>query len=383
MADEIWNTRLCSKKSIKSFIMNTRPIFIGDGESTDMLDVLPRELTLNNIDARFYPKTCARPAEETIFKEVKYKPFEYSAEMGELFGRDKCPPTGMRGMYEILKESIERTWDPTKFHVIGHSSGVDSRIICKAVCELTEKHGDDWAGDVLYVENGGEGDLFNQIKEITGINGIAFNWGAEPGWYNEPFFRFDDFYKKYNGPVAYPMNQWYDSYNRLYEEGVIPKKDIQGYTGYGANETQQKAVRNHKGYAWYFPWVHQLQLSLFKHWGGDWEHPFLDIDFLHALNTNEFCNTHKTRFNILLAAEVAPELYHIPHIHTKQVIKRGYRHVDPILLKKLYDTYRQSWFGSQFDVRTESHIEYREWWFFYCVASFCEHLLKNGYKIKV
>ena len=362
--------------------MNTRPVFVGEGESTNMLDVLPKKLTLVPIDGRFYPRTCARPAQETIFKEVQYKSFSNSEEMLELINRPKHPPTDTKDMYYILKEIIRKTWISEKFHIIGHSSGVDTRIICKAVRELTEENGEEWAGDVLYVENGGEGDLFMQIMDTLGQRGIAYNIDAEPGLYHKPFLGFKEFHEKFNGPSSYPLNQWYDCYKLLNEEGVIPKEsDIQGYTGYGANETQEKAVRGGKGYAWYFAWVHSLQLSLFKHWGGDWIHPFLEMDFLHALETNVTCTTQRQRFNITLAAEMVPEINHIPHIHTREVVRKGYRHVDEKFLSDMYKTYRKSWFGSRHDVNTEAFIEYRQWWFHVYVASLCEHLIGEGYEI--
>ena len=355
-----------------------RPIFVGEGESTNMLDVLPKELTLLPINEKYYPKSCFRPVTETIFKEVTYKPYQQRPEVTELLSKRIHFPVSMRKLYTIFKDGIEKVWDPTKRHIIGHSSGVDSRLLSKAIKELGEKNGREWLGEVFYVENMGEGDLFYQIKDVMGFEGESYNNDVSSDEFNRDYLTFRTHWEKFNTVVAYPLNQWLDGYTHM---GIDPS-NVQGFTGYGANETQAKAVRLRRGYKWYFPWVFHLQLTQWKHFGGDMEHPFLDWDFLHALQSCPEAQIYK-RININMAAKMVPELKHIPHIHTKEVVAMGYRNVSDQLLKDCYAEYKKSWFGKHFSVTPTPEIEYTEWWFHYNAASWCEHLLDYGYKIKL
>ena len=351
-----------------------RPVFIGEGESTNMLDVLPNKLTLRRINKKFYPSNGNR-AKNTIFKEVSIKPYQQSEEVTELINRPRKYYTSMEELFDIFKCAIERVWDPTKFHLIGHSSGVDSRLISKAIKELGEKNGDDWLGEVYYVENGGEGDLFNQIKDIMGFDGIVYGADTDPRLYNLPFLEFQNHWSKYTGVVAYPLNQWWDGYAQL----DLPN-NIQGFTGYGANETQTQAVYKDWGYAKYFKWLHGLQLTQWKHYGGDWEHPFLDADFLHALQSSGAM--YLKRINVEMSRRMVPELNHIPHIHTNEITARGYRTVSDQLLKALYELYKSSYFGRKYDVTPTPQITYSKWWFYFNAASWCQHLIEKGYTIQ-
>jgi hypothetical protein len=112
------------------------------------------------------------------------------------------------------------------------------------------------------------------------------------------------------------------------------------------------------------------------------EHPFLDWDFLHALRYSPAAYINK-RVNIQMAEKMVPELNGIPHIHTKEVQSLGYRKVSHALLADCYEEYEKSWFGKHHPVIPTMEIDYSEWWFHYNAASWCEHLLENGYKIKL
>lgn len=354
------------------------PIYIGDGSSKEFMDVLPDILTLNDIHPAFYKDKWSRP-DFTIFKEVSVEPYSPSQEIKDFLAQPRwSADTTYEDVFEYLKLAILKVWNPDKFHIVGHSSGYDSRLICSAIRELQS------AGmigeDVFYVETMGE-KPFRQIMDHLKLKGRAYNYHTEPGWYHAGSLRFEDFYEKYNGVFAFPFNQWFDAFKVLYHEGAIPK-EVQGFTGYGAGEVMRKAIRSGKGFDWYFRYLYRFQLWLFRHWGGKrWEHPFLDFDVMKALEALPECYTHK-RVAIPMAKHLVSELNYIPDWQTKDLIREGYRTVAPELLMKCYRDYKNSWFGKKFDVAPNPDINYSRWWFCYNAASLCEYLLKNGYKIK-
>jgi len=140
------------------------PIYIGDGESTEFMDVLPDKLTLRPPLPEFYKDRWSRP-DFTLFEEVNIKPYEHTGELLQFLEQEPWVRNQTyETVFEYLKNAIHKVWDSDKFHLIGHSSGYDSRLICKAIRELTEENGDKWAGEVLYVENMGE-KPFKEIME--------------------------------------------------------------------------------------------------------------------------------------------------------------------------------------------------------------------------
>jgi len=76
-----------------------RPVFIGEGESTNMLDVLPQKLTLRRISKKFYPSNGNR-AKNTIFREVSIKPYQQSEEVTELINRPRKYYTHIKELYK-------------------------------------------------------------------------------------------------------------------------------------------------------------------------------------------------------------------------------------------------------------------------------------------
>jgi len=59
----------------------------------------------------------------------------------------------------------------------------------------------------------------------------------------------------------------------------------------------------------------------------------------------------------------------------------GYRNISSTLLKDCNNEYKKSWFGKRHPVEPNPIIDYTKWWFHYNAASWCEHLLEDGYEI--
>jgi len=364
---------------MKSF--NRDVIFIGDGVSPNFHDVLPKELTLHNPLPAHTHESFNGYKHETVFKEVTFNKYS-RGEVEKEFLSSKIKPTTIQEIYDILKESIRQSWEPGKLHIIGHSSGYDSRIISNIAKELGEEYGSEWLGEVLCIEGLGEGDRFKEIMSAQGLNGIVYNEGVVPALHPEYSFRFKDFWSRYNGVNSFPVNQWYDSYQDLEDQGILSSENVQCFSGYGANETMEYATKK-KGFKWYFRWHHYLQLQKFKLWGDNWVHPFWDINVMKAV-AGVNVRPKKERISKRIADECVPHLRHIPQLPTRILNERGYRTLAPGLLFEVQKAYDASWYGKQVPVTMMADLTtYRPWWTHYCVASLCEHLLEEGYEIKI
>jgi hypothetical protein len=68
-----------------------------------------------------------------------------------LSGRRKISaPQLARKAVSGLSEFLEQSWEPDMRHVVLHSSGYDTRIVCGVLRQLHQRLGDRWLGEVLF-----------------------------------------------------------------------------------------------------------------------------------------------------------------------------------------------------------------------------------------
>lgn len=360
------------------------------GVSTrEFFEALPPDLTIRELTADIYETRNFDQDyinHKTPFLEVDKVPYSHSPESLEILQEIETSPR-IRGNWiqDLFKEvvrSIEDFWDPRKFHLIGSSSGVDSRIISRAIQELYIKHGKNWLGDYLFVEAGGEGDYFAEImRSHKWRNYYIFGNLDSPGFFYEDFFDLEDYYKKFNGFVSYPVNPWRDAFKRLQSWGVIPKNNIQYITGYGSNELTEYG-RKIIGLGNYFKWIYYLHVPGFRTISNDTLYPFYSHDFIKKLFTYKEPGEISTRISTIISYVISPETANIPNMETRHVRERGFRTVAPELLEDLQRQYISSWYGKQVGGSLKPEIDYKKSWGSYYMASLCEYLIDQGYNIK-
>ena len=357
---------------------NRDVVFTGDGSSMEFYDVLPTNLTIRRQVPDGLNESFMGYTGKTIFVEVNMNPYFHNDNTEEFLSADYPETRSVKELYDVIKRVIERRWDPSKLHVVGHSSGYDSRIVSTAIKELGEKNGKEWLGDVVCVEVFGEGFLFNEIMKKQGFAGIVYSEEFSLPECQERWFNFKNFHKKFNGVSAFPVNQWWDAYDHLEECGILDRENTQCFTGFGANETMEIAHKK-KGFDYYFKWFHHLQLQTFRTWGGEWVHPFWDYEYLNALAGFTEAKEYSDRIAERMVNEIAGHLSYIPRIHSN----KEFRTLSDTLLLRAQEEYDNSWYGREVKLKLDKDFtNYRPWWYNYCVASMCEYLLEKGYKIK-
>jgi len=350
------------------------------GTNRDFYKVLPRKLTLN-LNDQLIPSLVE--TDETMFKEVSRVHYQEQPWV-TMFQKKLNEISKRRGPWEqdlfnTFVSIIERTWNKEKYHVIGTSGGWDSRMMIMAVSELRKKHGKQWLGDTLFVEGWGEGQLFKRIMNHFGWEEKyyhVYNEDKSPGWMHESSLEFKNYWSRYNGLVTFPINQWWDIYDDL-----IERKDIQFFTGYGSNETDQMMLKEHHSFQWYTCWHYQLQLENIK-FMEETIQPFWDLNWIRKIWEYPAIRENKKRIPQCIVEKLVPPFSDIP-ILTYEMLSH-YRHIDNELLKKCVDNYNNSRFGKRIPCTPTNYVgEYQKWWGYYCMASICEHLLEEGYEIKI
>ncbi len=354
-------------------------------KSGDFYKACPEKLTLLPFDNKLTEVLVY--TNKTPFKEVMRVPYKESPEITALHNElENCKKSDsdnfVQDIFNSLMNSIEYTWKSEKFHLIGHSSGYDSRIISHAIKLLTKKNGKEWLGDVLFVENHGEGDSFNEIMKVQGWDKsqyFCYNENIKPKLFHADSLVFNDFYKKFDGFGSFPVNQFYDPFVRMQQKGILPESDkIQYYTGFGANGiTVDSVLRSLRYYA---KWHSNLQLNFFNT-VGEAIYPFWNFDFIRKVFYYSKLGKDVIASE-LISKTMTPELNHIFKYKTPDVINRGYRNISSVIMSLVWDEYIGSWYGKRKkNVKMTNFIDYRSWWGHYCLASMCEHLISKGHKL--
>ncbi len=297
--------------------------------------------------------------------------------------------TGKRYAEELLKHTelaIERAWDPKKFHVVSHSSGYDTRLISIAIKNLYADLGDEWLGDLVFVEGDGEGPQTREILKKLGWGDWPFyvyNEGAEVHEYHARSIEFDGAWKRFNGISGFPLNVWYESYEWLQERGLIPGDErIQCFTGYGSNEIA-KAVNNLGGFKWYTKWVYHHPLSVFK-LKGQWVHPYYHLPLWRFIQKHHVWRYRNCGIAKHAIKYISPETWGMGGMG---IVDREptVRLLSDRLIKQAIMDYGRSWYGREihpWNRPSTNLMDYSSFWGEWCLASLCEHLLASGHTIE-
>jgi len=298
----------------------------------------------------------------TPIRGVSIVPYADHPELTNLFRQLSPQSNSYEYVWSEFKQSIFENWNENKIHVIGTSSGYDSRMIAKAVQELTKEHGTGWLGETYFVECGGESLGFKEVMKALGFKNYII-W--EPDY---DFSHFREIHNKFNGLCAYPINQWYDFYVKNWNE-----EEIQYISGFGGNVAD--AMRSHPRptietrLRLYFQNQYMYQLAAFKQPEYSF-HPFWSWRYIKATCGMQHKEKRTSRF---LSRMFVPECEHIPRMTILGDVKGlGYLTLKEKVVKELYDWYICTDYGRMNNMHPSSQIEYNRWWLQFCIADYIE-----------
>jgi len=335
-------------------------------EVSDNFDkIVPEKVRIKLNSLLWYPYTDNR----TPFQEISLMPYQGTPEL-TAFMRDLNTDGTHRPsfLWREFKQAIFEGWMENKIHVIGASSGYDSRMIAKAIKELMIEHGRDWLGETYFVECAGEAEGFKQIMRTLGWENYII-WIPD---YDLDFFK--DHHKRYNGLCAYPSNLWYDFYIKNWNE-----EDIQYISGYGGNVADamnpnstymgvQKLKHTVNGrLIMYFRKNYYYQISAFREPKYSF-HPFWSWRYIRATAGV----THKAnRTSVLLSNHFVKECKRVKRMAILgEVTQNGHRTVKDKVIKQLDEWYRSTDYGKSHPINPSPNIEYNKWWLQFCIADY-------------
>jgi hypothetical protein len=364
------------------------------GTSERYYEIVPKTVTLQKDPSSIY--NPIQPRNMTVFKEIDIVPYEEMCGKTALdFGLEVIPSEQVSRKefaelaFDVFKAAIYTKWDPNKFHVIMHSSGYDSRLVSLAIKSLYEEYGSDWFGNTVFLNSYWESEQFKRIMEYEGWdNYIIFNENAKKDEVFKGSFDFSQAWKQLNGGmIGWPLNGNWESIRWLQERELIPKENIQCIGGAGSNEIS-RTLHEGKKIGWYFDWIYYHTLSTFPLKGRDWIFPFLNFDFISVIIKYGLEYNNKSGFSKNIIDQIEPDLNKIERIDLKELIEQGYTRISDNIIRKAIDDYKNSWYGKYVRpkepaIKPSGKFEYSTWWGMWNLASFCEYLLQNDFKIRI
>jgi hypothetical protein len=276
---------------------------------------------------------------------------------------------------KAIIEGIEEAWDPDAFHVILHSSGWDSRMMSGAIKLLADANGKEWLGDVLFLSNRWERHRFKLVMEAMEwepYQYAAYDDGSPPGehyavwayemWRHAPFPRPANF--------LWYLPKWAET------EGLIPRENVQAFTGLWANEYWHHFIADNT--AWpeqvkeRFRWqmIASLPVKADKV-----EYPLVSLPVLDILRYTHYLNgnllrKHMSAYLNPWAAKVRPRVR----------VSDGYHVLSERLRKEMDTYYKMTEFGKHKEWEVPEHSGNSTMWGRWTTALLVEKLIDIGIK---
>lgn len=360
--------------------------------SPNFIEVLPRILTL---DPDYYRHRKGRYAGQlnTLFEEIEIVPPDeiITPEMQELFSlKREIIQINKFQLFTMLKKRllqvIKKSWDPDKIHFVMHSSGRDSRILSWLIRKKYLENGPEWLGRTVFLCSQQEGPLFEQIMQFEGWQKnqyLIIGNGENPEQVWTPILLdFKNAWRRCNGSYLDPLNMFVYFPEVAHRKLGFAPENFQIWTGLFSDELTAASFRNGAALEQTFKQLYWIPRYSSRQIIGEVIKPFCDIDYIRLLMQSSI-HFGSVNFRKGLMAFLEPKFLkfengnqrHLPFPVAREALDRA-----------LAD-YQKSWYGK--NIRPDltwpkdAMKNYRLWPIisFWAIASLCEHLLKQGYKI--
>jgi len=387
----------------KNFYQRGRYFECDGKRSKTFIDVLPSTLTLQP-PQRLLEVYGTGSCYITPFKEVKVVPYDQVMPDSVRLFLDEWkgiraaartwsaplltrPRSYSEGLLNAVEQALIECWEPNKFHVVTHSSGYDTRLISVALKRLTEEMGEQWLGEVVFLEGDGEAEMSKKLLDIEGWGDhrfIKYNAAEQDVHeYHKRSIKFEDAWKRFESSVGFPLNVWWEPVEWAQEMGYVPADDqIQCVSGFGSNEIA-KGYNTFQGLGWYSNWIYHHPLSCFKT-KGEWLYPYWSMTLWRFMQIHRLWRYRNCGIAKHAIRHVAPETL---QVQGASIADREptVRLLSDRLVKQAADDYSKSWYGKNIEPHRRpmtNLMDYSPFWGAWCLASLCEHLRQAGYNIE-
>ena len=284
-----------------------------------------------------------------------------------------------------LKDTIMCHWEPGGYHIMFHSSGLDSRCISWLIRELYHEHGPDWLGTIVFACSNWEGASFKAIMRYQGWEPHQYlvAYEGQRDYYVSSLTDFSSAWEWSNGASPLAINlYWYPAIAAI-EKGLIPDDaPVQAWTGRWGNTTLDYAstdagAKNLDGIVRQF---YKSTLCQRPVYGANAVCPYSAIAL--AKIVCESTIVLGKRLRSLFAEYLDPGLAEFLNMASD-----GDRHrkISDWIIAQMRHDYKCSWYGQHIHPEAKpAHktTEFQAFWYHWTLASFCGELRARGIAIR-
>lgn len=356
--------------------------------------------------------------DKTFFKEIKVAPPILNGMVKEYVNRSKdfCTYMSPEKFIDLLTKVVVEGWESTKFHIIFHSSGYDSRLLSYILKKLLQKNGEKWLGDILFICWEPEGTCFKRIMKWGGWSkkqyyiyqeGMTTDYRAE-------LIEFDNVHRWVNASVG-PIQPVGPSIVAAKRDGLIPDdRKIHVMAAWGVDEfckahsliNKQKKYKEtyyrrfNMGFRKYDNPVINIMISLWLYpsfnptydfdedipatWSSvecdSFSFPFADVRIIESLVSKEFIKKQvRSQLPISLGNLLEGEGGDGTWANQPAELSKKVR-------KKTANDFNNSWYNKnisklEYNIFPSFNNHSSSLWREYVLASMCEYLIKKGVEI--
>jgi len=357
-------------------------------ESQRFLRVLPKGLT---VDPDYVQHDLDPGTYTTLFREIEVVPMlETLDEEGRAL---LSLPAGtisetrkefLTRLIAAFEKFIEENWSQTKFHIVAHSSGFDSRFISAMIKRIAQRRGSSWLGEVIFACAGNECAGFERVMEFESWDESRYALFSDWQDFYKFTLDFNQVWKWANGAMMFTRSPNVYMIEKLQESGRAPadEGEIQAWSGYDSNTlfAWSNAPEAGDRLRWRYDLNYRYHESLDFYKAGEEVNPFQSYDVLSVTVSS------RVRLGSNLRAALYeffnPALAAIPRFDSK------WQTMTPEQVQEKQSEYLASWYGRNVrpeavKVITPATWGYADWWSYWTSAGLIEHLFKQGYTISV
>jgi hypothetical protein len=356
---------------MEQLIMKRKYINNSTKETDCLLDnIITNKTTLNN---RFISSTLNEI--ETPFNEisiVKHNNVFDLPKLNESISHRNSTELNLNRIVDELRKFIHSTWDNTKFNLVFHSSGYDSRVISYLIKEIYDQK----PGNILFACLEYEANTFREILKYEGWDdNIMYSYDE----WSENNFVFKDLWKQTNVSADYPLNVLYCFTEHLKRVGKIPTDNLVIWGGSFFNEV---FLSSNIG-LFLSKWYYSRYPKFFSAINHPYIHPILGINVLNEIFGSIINQKEKTeiiRRRLCAAVDSKLESFpRSPNITNSISVPVKY-------FKPLVQDFERSFYFNNINKSVKPSpklTKNAKWWTQVTLASYIEELVKRGVNINV
>jgi len=329
---------------------------------------------------------------ETPFVEIESVPYDqcFPKHHKELFvprqPRLVSLDDSITKQYDLLKSYILDKWDNTKYNVLLHSSGYDSRILSLILREIYESGKK--LGKFAFLCHSPEGDYFKKVMEAEGWD--PEYWTINAG--SNESFDFSRAWEFLNGPSDFPICPESVYFYRFYGAKKTHMDDFRLWFGAFGNEVFYHIICRNKTYRDMCDiYYYSRYARFFSNFNPDnIRVPFLDPKRLEYVLDTSIKNVPSDecvfKTGLLARSPIASRLKDIA-VYPPDELSKSWHCPESIFGKAVSD-YEDSWYyknvgddgyRDRFFGKTDKQ---NLWWSNWTLASLCDAYIKRGWTIK-